>query len=175
MTYSVYLRNLKLSDAKTSYKWRNNPLIWQFTRFKPTKQITEAMETEWLKKALSNTNEYRFAICLKSNSQYLGNVQLIDVKSRNAEFHLFIGEPSFWGMGLGKEATALILNYGFTYLGLDSIRLEVHKENYAAQSVYKKSGFFVIGEGQDFIEMLIQRDDKPEFQKIITQNISMLQ
>jgi len=175
MNYSVYLRSLKLADAKTSYQWRNNPLIWQFTRFKPTKQITESMETEWLKKALSNTNEYRFAICLKSNSQYLGNVQLIDVKSKNAEFHLFIGEPSFWGMGIGKEATALILNYGFTYLGLDFIRLQVHKENYAAQSIYRKMGFTVNGLENDFIEMIIQKVDKPEFQKIITQNISMLQ
>jgi diamine N-acetyltransferase len=175
MTYSVYLRSLKLADAKISYKWRNNPLIWQFTRFKPIKKITESMETEWLKKALSNTNEFRFAICLKSNSQYLGNVQLIDLKSKNAVLHLFIGEPSFWGMGLAKEATALMLNYGFTYLGLDSIRLEVHKENYAAQSIYLKAGFFINGEEDDFFQMLVERDDKPEFQRIITQNISMLQ
>ena len=175
MTYSVYLRSLKLADAKTSYLWRNNPLIWQFTRFKPSKQITESMETQWLKKALSNTNEYRFAICLKSNSQYLGNVQLIDVKSKKAELHLFIGNPSFWGKGIGREATALMLNYGFTYLGLDSIRLDVHRDNHPAIALYKKLGFFVSGEEKDFIHMLIHSEDKPEFQKIIPQNISMLQ
>lgn len=175
MTYSVYLRSLKLVDAKTSYLWRNNPLIWQFTRFKPVKPISESMETEWLKKALSNTKEYRFAICLKSNSQYLGNVHLIDVRSKSAEFHLFIGEPSFWGKGIGRQATALILNYGFTYLGLDSIRLDVHKDNYPAIALYKKLGFFVNSVENDFIQMHIHRVDKPEFQKIITQNISMLQ
>jgi diamine N-acetyltransferase len=175
MTYSVYLRSLKLVDAKTSYLWRNNPLIWQFTRFKPVKPISESMETEWLKKALSNTKEYRFAICLKSNGQYLGNVQLIDVKSKNAELHLFIGNPSFWGKGIGRQATALILNYGFTYLGLDSIRLDVHKDNYPAIALYNKLGFFVNGEEKDFIHMVIHSEDKPELQKIITQNISMLQ
>jgi diamine N-acetyltransferase len=175
MTYSVYLRSLKLADAKTSCLWRNNPLIWQYTRFKPTKYITEEMETEWLKKALGNINEYRFAICLKSNSQYVGNIQLIDVKSKKADLHLFIGESSYWGMGFGKEATALMINYGFTYLGLESIRLEVHNENYAAQHLYKKVGFLVDREENGFIKMFIHRDDKPEFQRIISQNISMLQ
>ena len=158
MNYSVYLRPLKFEDAKTSYKWRNNPKIWEFTPFKPTKLISLAMEKVWLKKALKNKNEYRFAICLLETGQYIGNIQLINVKNNSGCFHVFIGEPSFWSKGIGKEATSLILNYGFTKLGLDFITLGVHKMNAFAKSVYYKMGFQPISEDGDFIEMALEKN-----------------
>lgn len=158
MNYSVYLRELYISDAKTSYKWRNNPLVWKFTGSKPNKLITEKIEREWLTNALKKPEDYRFAICMKENSQYIGNVQLINVHSKAAEFHIFIGEPSFWGKGIGKEATLLMLNFGFTQLNLNSINLEVHKGNLAAYSVYKKIGFEDKGFNNDFLKMSISKD-----------------
>ena len=158
MNYSVYLRPLKLEDAKTSYKWRNNPKIWEFTPFKPNKHITLAMEKLWLKKTLKAKNEYRFAICMLDTGKYVGNIQLINVKNNTACFHVFIGEPSFWGKGIGKEATSLILNYGFTKLGLDFVTLGVHKMNAFAKSVYYKMGFQPLSEDGDFIEMALEKN-----------------
>lgn len=158
MNHSVYLRELYLSDAKISYKWRNNPLVWKYTGSRPSRIINEKIETDWLKNALKKPQDFRFAICLKENSQYIGNVQLINVNSNAADFHIFIGEPSFWGKGIGKEATILMLNFGFTHLDLNSINLEVHKENLAAYSVYKKIGFEENGIKNDFLKMTIEKD-----------------
>jgi RimJ/RimL family protein N-acetyltransferase len=174
MNDSIYLRELYLSDAKTSFNWRNNPIIWKYTTFNSGKKITEKMELEWLKSALKKPNDHRFAICLKSNSQYIGNVQLTKVMSNTAEFHLFIGDPSFWGKGIGKQASILMLDFGFTHLDLDSIILEVHKENYAAQSVYKKIGFSEIGSNHDFSKMIIRKDEMSVFENNAAQNISLL-
>ncbi|WP_291401640.1 GNAT family protein [Daejeonella sp.] len=164
MNYSIYLRELYLSDAKISFNWRNNPIIWKYTGFKPDKIITEKIELEWLRNALKKPNDHRFAICLKKNSQYIGNVQLTNVQSNTAEFHLFIGDPSFWGMGIGKQATSLMLNFGFTYLELHSINLEVHKENYAAKALYKKIGFSENGMNNDFLKMILHKDQVSAFQ-----------
>jgi diamine N-acetyltransferase len=158
MNYSVYLRPLKLEDAKTSYQWRNNPLIWKFTQFKPDRPVNIALETSWLKKVLKNKTEYRFAICLLENGQYIGNIQLINVKNNSGCFHVFIGDPTFWGKGIGKEATALILNYGFTKLALDFITLEVHKDNLFANAVYQRMGFEKINENGNFIEMALEKN-----------------
>lgn len=174
MNYSIYLRELYLSDAKTSFNWRNNPIIWKYTGFSPDKIISEKMELDWLKKALAKPNDHRFAICLKSSSQYIGNVQLTNVNSNTADFHLFIGEPSFWGKGIGKEASILMLNFGFTHLDLDSIILEVHKENYPAQSIYKKIGFSENGMNNDFLKMIIRKDDLPISQDKMIQNMNLL-
>ena len=35
MNNSIYLRPLVLDDAKISYKWRNTPEIWKYSRFDP--------------------------------------------------------------------------------------------------------------------------------------------
>lgn len=175
MNSSIYLRELLLSDAKTSFKWRNNPIIWKYTGYKPDKIITEEMEVNWLKEKLSNKKDHRFAICLKKNSQYIGNVQLINLHDNTAEFHLFIGEPAFWGMGIGKQATLLMLNFGFSHLNLDSIFLEVHHENLAAQSVYKQTGFSVEGRNHDFLKMIFTKDQLKSSNNKITQNLSVLQ
>lgn len=165
MKFSIYLRELYLSDAKISYKWRNNPEIWKYTGSKSDKTISHEMELDWLKNALSKPNDHRFAICLKKNSQYIGNIQLINAISNTAELHIFIGEPLFWGKGYAKEATMLILNLGFNYLQLNLIILEVHKENYAAQSVYKKIGFLENGMNHDFLKMFIKKDQMAIFQE----------
>jgi RimJ/RimL family protein N-acetyltransferase len=175
MNYSIYLRELYLSDAKISCNWRNNPLIWKYTSFKAEKFISEEIELEWLKNILAKPNDHRFAICLKKNSQYIGNVQLTNVHLNTAEFHLFIGDPSYWGMGIGKQATSLMLNFGFTHLDLHSIYLEVHKENDAAKSLYKKIGFSENGINDDFLKMIIQKEQMPICDDDNIQNTSVLQ
>jgi diamine N-acetyltransferase len=161
MNNLIYLRELFLSDAKVSFNWRNNPLVWEFTGNKPDKIITEKIELDWLASALQKTNDHRFAICLKKNSQYIGNVQLTNVQLDTAEFHLFIGEPSFWGMGIGTQATVLALNFGFNHLHLNSIILEVHKDNLAAQTVYKKVGFTENKITNDFLKMIFEKNQMP--------------
>lgn len=175
MNYSIYLRELFLSDAKISFKWRNDPIIWKYTGNKPDKIITEDMEIEWLKNKLSIPNDHRFAICLKNNSQYIGNVQLINVHDKTADFHLFIGETSYWGMGLGQQATALILNFGFSHLILDSIFLEVHHENLAAQAVYKHIGFSEISRNHDYLKMIFKKDQFNFSTNKITTNCTVVQ
>jgi RimJ/RimL family protein N-acetyltransferase len=166
MNYDIYLRPLNIEDARTSYKWRNNPLIWEYTPFKPTEYITEAIETEWLKKALNVKSDYRFAICLKKGGKYLGNVQLINVKHRSACFHIFIGEPVFWGKGIGKEATFLVLDYGFNELGLRCIMLDVHKEHQSARRVYEKAGFQTFNKKGDFVGMAITKKHYDELKEL---------
>ena len=48
---AIYLRSLK-EDALTSYKWRNNPLIWKLTGSKPDIEITKEIELSWIDKIL---------------------------------------------------------------------------------------------------------------------------
>lgn len=158
MSESIYLRPLVLTDATTSYKWRNNPDIWRYTYFNPSEPITLEVETEWLDKTLGRDDEKRFAICLTENEKYIGNVQLIDIVDREAEFHLFIGESDYWGKGIGEKATALILNYAFFTLNLDSVRLEVNRENEAAIKIYTRQGFVGLDGEDSFMMMRITKE-----------------
>lgn len=160
MDNEVYIRPLVLNDADISYQWRNESDIWTFTEFKPDKYISLEIEREWLKGKLENKNERRFAICLKENNQYIGNIQLLNINERMASFHIFIGEKKLWGKGIGQQATKLILKHAFSELGLGSILLEVNPLNISACKIYKRMGFVTDGvnELNGFIKMKLTKN-----------------
>lgn len=142
----VELRELEIADAQTSWKWRNNPEVWELTGRTFDNYVTLEMEEEWIKNVLTKEDEKRFAICVGEEREYVGNIQLTDIKDKEAEYHVFIGEPNYWGKGIGTKATELILTYAFKDLGLKKVYLWVKKENQAAIHVYEKSGFKVVRE-----------------------------
>lgn len=141
----VYIRPLVLSDANVSYRWRNDSDIWKYTEFKPDRYISLETEQEWLKGKLKNKDERRFAICLKDNNQYIGNIQLLNINKGLASFHIFIGEKKLWGNGIGLQATKLVLEYAFSELGLKCVLLEVNPLNTSACKTYERMGFVAVG------------------------------
>lgn len=159
----VYIRPLVLSDANVSYQWRNDSDIWKYTEFKPDRYISLEAEQEWIKGKLENKDERRFAICLKENNQYIGNIQLLAINNGLAFFHIFIGEKSLWGNGIGKQATKLILKYAFFELGLKCVLLEVNPLNISAYKTYERMGFVAVGsnEANGFIKMELNKKEFP--------------
>jgi len=157
MTISIYIRPLVVEDALVSYAWRNDPLIWIYTGYKPVNYITAVIETAWLQDELLKENQARFAICVKELNTYVGNIQLLDITAHDAELHLFIGNRLYWGKGIGYQATAKILNYGFLIKELDLIYLKVHPSNISAIAVYEKAGFEITGKQNDLICMSITK------------------
>jgi len=137
----IYIRPLQIEDALTSYKWRNDPDIWKFTGSKPDRKITPDIELDWIRKVMKEENSKRFAICLKRNDKYIGNVQLTNIEDGVAEFHIFIGEKKHWGKGIATQATNQILKIVNYKLNLNEVYLFVKPENIAAVKVYQKIGF----------------------------------
>lgn len=161
MKPTVYIRPLVLKDAKTSYRWRNDPDIWTYTESKPDRIISPEIEEEWLKGKLSKVGEIRFAICLEENDQYIGNIQLLDIDDDKATYHIFIGEKSFWGKGISQSATKLILTYAFSELNLEKVLLEVNPLNVPAWKAYQKIGFAAVGRNKEngFMKMTIGKNE----------------
>ena len=137
----VRLRPLQESDAGTSFLWRNNSDVWRYTGVRPDTVVTEAMEYDWIRKALSRPDEKRFAICVGAQEIYVGNVQLTGINSIDAEFHIFIGDTRVHGQGIGTLATQHLLDYARNTLGLQEVHLSVHPDNTAAIRAYEKCGF----------------------------------
>ena len=134
----VEIRPLKIDDAKISYKWRNNPIVWKYTGSKPDKFITEKIETEWLSEVLQRRNEKRYAIIV--DNIYVGNTQLLNITENDAVFHIFIGNTNYWGKGVGNIALQLVIEQA-KKIKLKKIKLEVNKNNIPAYTIYKKNGF----------------------------------
>lgn len=143
-----------MGDHKISYRWRNNPEIWKLTGARPDIVVTEAIEESWLQNVLKQENTMRFAICISSTDEYVGNVQLTNIENGEAEFHIFIGETQYWGKGVATKAMKLITEEGFKS-GLHKIYLFVKKENKPAIAVYLKCGFQIESEDEHEVKMAI--------------------
>ncbi|MFA6922771.1 MAG: GNAT family N-acetyltransferase [Bacteroidales bacterium] len=155
----VTIRPLEESDALLSYKWRNDEDIWKYTGNKPDKKITLKIEKEWIKKVIVKHNEKRFAICVGNEMEYVGNVQLTDITKDNAQFHIFIGKKKYHGLGIGTQATKLIIDYGFKKIKIKTIYLTVNPENIAAVRSYEKCGFKIISKSDNELKMEIKNYD----------------
>lgn len=147
----VKLRPLVEADAQISYKWRNNPLVWQYTASRPDCHITQEIETEWLKNVLSRPDERRFAIL--ANGVYVGNACLVAITETDAELHMFIGDSDFWGRGIGTQTLNLLIDFASGELGLKRLYLGVHPHNISAYRMYQKAGFCQQAIKDDFIIM----------------------
>lgn len=141
--YNVQIRPLRLEDAKISFRWRNDPEIWHFTGKRPDKLITKEIEMEWLSEKLTEINSARFSIIV--DNQYIGNIQITDIIDKEkGQFHIFIGEKSFWGKGIARLAIAQIIRFAKENLNLKELYLIVNPRHDAAIHLYEKCGFYRI-------------------------------
>lgn len=106
-----------------------------------SKILTREAEKEYLEK---NTNvEAVFAIVELETDKLLGSVGIenIDHINRSGTLGIFIGDKDYRSKGYGTEAIRLVLEYGFKYLNLKNINLDVLACNERAIKCYEKCGF----------------------------------
>ena len=104
---------------------------------------------------------HNFAIIEKDTNKVIGNCGLHQLSEvhRHAQFGIFIGEKTYWNQGVGAEATALVLDYAFNLINLNSVSLEVVAYNQRAARCYEKVGFKYIGTRKSFMFMAGQYHD----------------
>ena len=131
----IYLSPKSVSDESISKftEWMNDFEVTDYTG--RSGQITTFQgEREWLENSVKNTD---------NRNKLIGTVGLENIKSieRSAVLGVFIGEKDYRSNGYGTEAIKLILEYGFKYLNLHSIRLDLLDVNERAHKCYLKCGF----------------------------------
>ena len=111
---------------------------------------TPETEEKWVE---DNTNKSaeeeptgaHFTVYDRSDSAPVGTAGLFAISHvhGHANFGIALGERR--GRGLGTEATRLVLDWGFTVLGLRNVMLEVLTWNEAAIVAYERAGFRRVG------------------------------
>lgn len=149
----VIIRPLKIEDAYTSVKWRNDAEVFKYTGTQYSHIITIEDELKWIKTALSNLSDYRCAI--EVDGKYVGNIYLLETSTRIGHYNIFIGDREYWGKGVAKKASQQIIEIGFTILKLEKIVLRVRILNEKAYLLYKSLGFIEVSRDETWIEMEI--------------------
>lgn len=172
----VYLspRGANDEDAEIFTEWLND---FQTTDFiaRSGMLITVEGEIKYLKEA----EGYHFSIIELETNKLLGSISLENVHqiNRYATLGIFIGDKDSRNKGYGAEAIELILDFGFNYLNLNNIKLDVLSFNERAIACYKKCGFkyagcrrqceYINGKYYDRISMDILKE---EFTKTVIKN-----
>jgi RimJ/RimL family protein N-acetyltransferase len=144
------------------------PLYLQWINdFEVTRTLTFAMqpttweaEEVWFQRVTGSEPDDRasgpanlvsFTVFERTTFKPLGTTQLsnIDHRHRRAEFGIVLGEKDYWGKGYGTETVRLMLDYGFTALGLHNIMLTTQSFNERGIGAYMRAGFREIGRRRD--------------------------
>jgi RimJ/RimL family protein N-acetyltransferase len=75
------------------------------------------------------------------HDDYIGTVELYDIRPRQATLGIIIGERSHWNHGYGPEAIECILRVAFEDLDLEVVHLHTFADNPRAQAAFRKVGF----------------------------------
>lgn len=164
----IYLSPRSIEDAEKFTEWMNDFEVTDYTG-RSGQIISLQGEKKYLEE---NYNpEAVFSIITLDEDKLIGTVGLESIEKvhRTATLGIFIGDKDYLSKGYGTEAIRLILDYGFNYMNLHSIKLHLISFNERALKCYKKCGFketgrirenrFVNGNYYDTISMDILENE----------------
>ena len=133
----VYLRALEQEDLTGNYfQWFNDQDVCRFNSHGRSPNNPGRMSA-YLERAYSDSSLAVFAIVFKENDAHVGNISLQDINliDRSAEYAVVLGEKDYWGKGVAKEASDLILQHGFMTLNLHRIYCGTSVDNTGMQKL----------------------------------------
>ena len=159
----IYLSPTNTEDAEIFTEWLND---FETTDYVARSAFIASSEGEkkFFEESISDKN-YQFFIVTLDDDKLIGTVSLLKLKpiDRTATLGIFIGNKEYRIKGYGTEAIKLLLDFGFNYLNLHSIKLDVLSFNERGIKCYQKCGFkecgrrrecrFINGKYYDSIEM----------------------
>ena len=164
----IYLSPRNSEDVELFTEWLNDFEITDYTG-RSGILTTLAWEKKYLEE--NSSPEATFVIVTIEDNKMIGTVSLEDINNinRTATLGIFIGDKDYRDKGYGTEAIKLILEYGFKYMNLNNIKLDLMAFNTRALRCYEKCGFkeygrrrkckFVNGKYYDSISMDILAEE----------------
>ncbi|MBN1230617.1 MAG: GNAT family N-acetyltransferase [Anaerolineales bacterium] len=144
----IRFRGAERTDLPTFVRWFNDPEVREnLLLYLP---MSLASEEQWFESMIKRP-PYEQVLCCevkKDDGWFLiGNCGFasVDLRSRNAEIGISIGEKDYWDQGYGTEMMQLMIRHGFETLNLNRIMLRVYDTNPRARHVYGKVGFMMEG------------------------------
>lgn len=166
----IYLSPRNSEDVEKFTEWLND---FETTDYLGRSGMLTTLEGEKKYLEENSSPEATFVIVTLEEDKMIGTVSLerINTINRTATLGIFIGDKEHRSQGYGTEAIRLLLDYGFNYLNLNNIKLDLMSFNERALKCYKKCGFkeygrrkskFINGKYYDTIEMDILAEEFTE-------------
>ena len=146
----IYLSPRSIEDVEKFTEWMND---FEITDYLGRSGSTMSLAGEKRYLETEDNSQGVFSIITLKEDKLIGSIELKGVNdintNRKATLGIFIGDKEYQNKGYGTEAIRLILEYGFKYLNLHSIKLYVFSFNKRAQRCYEKCGFKEVGKSRE--------------------------
>ena len=136
----IYLSPRNSEDVEIFTEWLND---FETTDYTGRSGILTTLDSERKYLQENASPEANFVIVTLNSNKMIGTVGLEQINhiNRKATLGIFIGDKEYRSKGYGTEAIRLILDYGFNYLNLNNIKLDLMEFNERALKCYQKCGF----------------------------------
>jgi diamine N-acetyltransferase len=140
---SVYLRAAERDDIPRFVSWLND---YETSRTLGLRSpLSVPLEEQWFDQMVASQGKtsYHFVACLAADGRPIGTIGLmeLDLVNGSAGLGIAIGTAADRGKGHGADMLKAILGFGFGFLRLERIWLDVYQINEGARHVYERVGF----------------------------------
>lgn len=139
----VRLREKTIEDAADDYAWRCDPELARYDATVPLRIPFAQFQAEY-EFELRNPSPYRRRFAIDTlEGEHIGNCTYfnIDMKRKEAELGIIVGNKKYWSKGYGREAITLLLKHMFETVGLGRVYLYTLDWNLRAQACFRACGF----------------------------------
>lgn len=140
---TITIRKFERKDIPLKVEWINNNENNTYLHY--DLPLTVEGTEKWFKSHEKDNSRYDAII--EVNKTPVGTIGLLNIDRKNskAEYYIAMGETKYKGKGVAKEASRLLLSYGFEKIGLNRIYLYTESGNVTAQRLFEKLGFIKEG------------------------------
>ena len=159
-TSRCILRKMSIEDAPSLVKHANNKKISDYIINipYPYDEPQAVFRLSYVVQGFKNKSRFVFAIVLKENKEFIGEISLNLDQHHRAELGYWLGEL-YWGRGLMTEVITSVLKFGFSNLHLKTIFATCHVENMASSKVLVKNGMKPIQENGNVVLFSLSREE----------------
>lgn len=150
-------KNVKLTSFEKEYlpafeAWYNDTGFLRYYDFVSAFPKSRIQLDTMLTDTKLSSDKYIFAVKTLKEDKFVGVTGFEDILWNNgtATIYIGIGENEFRGRGIGKEALALTIEFGFSELNLHRIQLNVLSYNESAIALYEGLRFKREGTYREF-------------------------
>lgn len=141
-TRNFLIRETEFGDYKYFAKWEVDPAVTRFLSFDENRTYEDVV-TEALYNKIDET-KMDLTVIDRESGEPVGRIYIsrIDKHKDSLDITIFyIGDPSLWGKGAGREIMEEVLSHCFTFLHIERVTLDYYTGNKRASSLYESLGF----------------------------------
>ena len=139
---NIGIRAVELDDLEIIKSWRNDEGLRRY--FREYRDFSKGQILKWYEGMIHNKDFEMFVIEDLNTSEVVGVTGLtyIDWVNRHSDVHFYIGKNSEWiDKNISPIAIKLILDYGFNYLNMNKLWVEIYEIDEKKIKFFKSNGF----------------------------------